>query len=418
MMISKIKNIFWHICKALICSLQLLFLYHVARISMDEYLRALIESEDLQSSLMVPIVVTAMFIALWWYYDRIDDLSFNRFCDTDKPTKLLREPGFLTELVLTVVCASPILARAWLGPLQYSPLPHGGRIAVAFSGSLLLVTAVSLIRITRLNNLWAVQKTLRDGKEKRYGPIKRVIYALIYFIALYALTFVGITIFLPVVESLLKTAYFLLRIPLLVLLILLAVLEVLHDIRRVLERRKFLRRLEKLQEQGVLTYELHGRPYASLFGYSIPFGMIVTHHPRPDSQISSDTTYRVAIANCHRRRFAIVLCENQILQFMYSINIRIFRNMSGGIGMMRAGGVGAAGVRGFTMPAMSWFVSHSFVFPEGDGGRSILLVDPAPHTLLLRGNRQGEFLTLDNGAEIFGYTVYGKNAFLNVMERT
>jgi hypothetical protein len=123
----------------------------------------------------------------------------------------------------------------------------------------------------------------------------------------------------------------------------------------------------------------------------------------------------VAFANCHRRRLTVILCENQIYQFMYSINIRFMRTMRGGLGMM--GMAGVHGVRTFSLPTASWFISHSFDFPEGEGER-ILLVDPAPHILCLRGTRNGEYFPLDNASQLFDYTVYGKNSFVNMLERT
>ena len=152
----------------------------------------------------------------------------------------------------------------------------------------------------------------------------------------------------------------------------------------------------------------------SLFGYYAPFGLTITHRSKFDPKATRDTVYRVAVANCHRRRLTIVLCEEQIYQFMYTVNIRIMRAMRGGLGMMGTGGRLAANT--LAIPGFSWFVSHSFAFPDGDG-EQILLVDPAPHVLCLRGARKGEFIPLDNASEIYGYTVYGKNSFLNLLER-
>ena len=43
-------------------------------------------------------------------------------------------------------------------------------------------------------------------------------------------------------------------------------LDILRYVRRIFERRKFLRRLEKLRDKGELSFEIHGHPYRSLFG--------------------------------------------------------------------------------------------------------------------------------------------------------
>ncbi|MBQ3507771.1 MAG: hypothetical protein IJA91_04400 [Clostridia bacterium] len=420
---TQTKDILWHSAKALLCAVQLFLLDRVAVLGVDALLFELIEIQSMGYALLRLGVDIALFIALWWYYNHIDDYSFNRFCaraeTASSAPKLLRDPGFVTGHILTVLGATPILARALVATLRFTSLRSAEITAISLAASAVFVTVASLLRIHRLNGIWDVQRNLRNKKEKKPSRVKylvgRIIYAAIYFGSLAALVYCGIAIFLPIFGSLFSAMIQLVKIPLLIFLCVLAALEIIRYVRRIFERRKFLRRLEKLRDKGELSFEIHGHPYRSLFGYRNGFGLTITDRPHPDGKKKTETTYRVSVANCHRRRLTVILCENQIYQFMYSVNIRFMMNMRGGLGMM--GMAGVHGVRTFTLPAASWFVSHSFDFPEGESER-ILLVDPAPHVLCLRGSRKGEFFPLDNASEVFGYTVYGKNSFVNMLERT
>jgi hypothetical protein len=416
---TQTKSILWHILKAILCTVQLFLLDRVAVLGVDALLFELVEIQSIGYALLRLGVDVALFVALWWYYDHIDDYSFNRFCEAPAIPVLLHDPGFIVEHSLTVLGATPVLAQALLAALGFTSLRTAESIAISLACGAVFVTVASLIRIRSLNSTWAVQKNLRSKQEKKRSRVTymvgRFIYAAIYFGSLAALVYCGISIFLPIFGSLLSAFLQLIQIPILICLCVLVGLEIIRYIRRIFERRKFLRRLKKLSDQGELSYQIHGHPYRSLFGYRNDFGLTITDVPHPDGKKKTETTYCVAIANCHRRRLTVILCEDQIYQFMYSLNIRFMRTMRGGLGMM--GMMGVHGVRTFTLPAASWFVSHSFTFPEGEGER-ILLVDPAPHVLCLRGTRKGEFHPLDNASKVFGYTVYGKNSFVNMLERT
>ena len=136
--------------------------------------------------------------------------------------------------------------------------------------------------------------------------------------------------------------------------------------------------------------------------------------PHPDSRggrrKSKEITYKVAFANCRYRRGLVILCPNNTYRFVYSLQFRT-------IAQQNWGGLSVASSQIVSMPVASFHTNHSFDFPEGEGKR-ILIVDPAPRMLCMYGYREGELLTLDNDSEIFGYTVYGKNSFVNILERT
>ena len=413
------KAMLWHGGKSLLCVAQLLLLHRVADMGVNALLFELTEVKTLKYALLHLIADVALFIALWWYYDHIDDYSFNRFCEAPITPNLLCDPGFITGCILTVLGATPILAQAVASALGFTSLRPAEITAVSLASAAVFVTVASLLRIHRLSGIWAVQKNLRDPRKQKPSRIKywisRIVYAAIFLGSLAALVYCGISIFLPIIWPLVWALTHLLWIPFLVFLGILVVLDMVRYIRRIFERRKFLRRLTKLRDKGELSFEIHGHPYRSLFGYSTDFGLTIIDRPHPDGKKKTETTYRVAFANCHRRRLTVILCENQIYQFMYSVNIRFMRTMRGGLGMM--GMAGVHGIRTFTLPTASWFVSHSFAFPEGEGER-VLLIDPTPHVLCLRGNRKEELFPLDNASQVFGYTVYGKNSFVNMLERT
>lgn len=415
---KNIPDVLWHGGKALLCIFQLRVLYQVALRAVDDLLFELLEIKTIGYASIPAIVVAISFLALWWYYDHIDDFSFNRFCDSfgngEPPPKLLQNPGFLTEYTLTVLGATPILTISLLAPLSFTALLLWQRMSIAIFVSLLFVASISLYRIHRLGQTWAAQKPLRDPKEKPHRPIGRIIYALIYLGSLALFFYCGISIFMPILGTLFKALFVLLRIPFLILLGFLVFFEIIRYVRRIFERKRFLRRLENLRDQGELSFSIHGHPYLSLFGCFAHFGLTVTHRPKFTSKSATDTVYRVSVANCHRRRLTVVLCDNHIFQFMYTINIRIVRAMRGGLGHMTASGVSTA--RSMALPTFSWFISHTFDFPEGEGER-ILLVDPAPYVLAIHGQRAGELQPLDNASHVYDYTVYGKNSFVNLLER-
>ena len=418
-----VKDTVWHCIKALLCVVQLYLLHGVAMVGISSLLRQLLEEWTLSYALLLLGVDIALFFALWWYYDSIDDHSFDRYCeqyrDCEEPPHLLRAPGFIAEAVVTLLGATPVLASAVSSALSFAPLHPAAISAISLGGAAVFVAAAVLLRIHSLSETWTVQRDLRRQQAKPPSAIKhaikRVVYAVIYFAALYLAVYSGIAVFIPAFGSVVVAMFLLLKIPLLILLVFLAVLEVLRFLRRILDRRKFLRRLERLRDKGELSFTIHGRPYLSLFGYRNGFGLTVTDVPHPDGPKKDETTYCVAVANCHRRRLTVILCENHIYQFMYSVNIRVMRSMRGGMGMMGAAGVTTN--RSFSLPAAAWFSSHGFTFPAGEGEK-VLLVDPTPHVLCLRGGNGSEMYPLDNGSKVFGYTVYGKNSFVNMLERT
>ena len=417
------KDILWHVGKSLLCALQLLVFHAVTGKSVKTlmdflYLELIILEGDVAESLLAflqPLTVAVLFFFLWRYYDTIDDRSFNRFCavykDETKAPNLLREPAYAAGLAVTALCATPILSKSLIPALGYTGMRPAECTAVGIAVSILLVVGLSLLRIRSRAKVWVIQKDLRTGNEQT-KILKRVFYAAVFFAALYLLIYAGYSTLVPTLGSLILGLIRLLWKPILIIGgILFLWLFVIRSIRRMLDRRKFLKKLRRMSERGELSYEIHGSPYLSvIFPERVMFGLTVVDAPHPDGKRRRDITYKVAFANCKYRRGMVILCPNNIFRFVYSINFRA-------IAMQNWGGLSVASARIVSMPVGSFFTNHTFEFPEGEGKR-ILLMDPAPRVLCMHGYREGEYITLDNDSEVFGYTVYGKSSFVNLLERT
>ena len=389
------KDILWHVGKALLCALQLLVLHNVTGKSVKTlmdflYLELIILEGDVAESLLAflqPLTVAVLFFFLWRYYDNIDDRSFNRFCavykDETKAPNLLREPAYAAGLAVTALCATPILSKSLIPALGYTGMRPAECTAVGIAVSILLVVGLSLLRIRSRAKVWVIQKDLRTGNEQT-KILKRVFYAAVFFAALYLLIYAGYSTLVPTLGSLILGLIRLLWKPILIIGgILFLWLFVIRSIRRMLDRRKFLKKLRRMSERGELSYEIHGSPYLSvIFPERVMFGLTVVDAPHPDGKRRRDITYKVAFANCKYRRGMVILCPNNIFRFVYSINFRA-------IAMQNWGGLSVASARIVSMPVGSFFTNHTFEFPEGEGKR-ILLMDPAPRVLCMHGYREGE----------------------------
>ena len=419
---AHVKDIAWHSVKALLCSLQLLALHAVTMTSIGNLMNFLYvdlvvrkgSTADILLSFMHPLMVVILFAVWWRYYDNIDDRSFRRFRDTYKEESeapnLLRDPAYLAGLAVTVACATPVITFSLVPALRNTGLENTLCYAAGVSASLLLTAGISLLRIRRRSKLWYKQRNLPEDTEKtRLGS--RIFYAVLLLVSVLLAIPLGFTILIPFLGSLILGIIRLLWKPILFIGgILFLWLFVIRSIRRIADRRRFLKRLDQLQERGELSYEIHGSPYLSVFWERIVFGITITDLPHQSNKRKTPVTYQVAIANCKYRRGMVILCDDNVFRFVISFNFRT-------IAQHNWGGLSVASSSIVSMPLASFCTNHSFDFPEGEGKR-ILLVDPAPRVLCMYGFREGELITLDNGSEVFGYTVYGKNSFVNLLERT
>ena len=355
-----------------------------------------------------PLFTVIFFFALWHYYDEIDDRSFRQFCQAEETPRLLRDRAYMLAIVLTALTATPILARPFRSFFQHLGLQGGWAPALSLLIALLIAAGGSLIRIKHLNSRWEILKKL-PHPEKTPSLTKRIFYAALFFVSLLLLArFVFLAVFFA---TFVLTVSRVLVIPTLVIAVLLFLwYSVIRPLRNVRARRKFLVRLQKLQAKGALTVSLHGHPYLSILSQRFGFGLTVVDTPHPDSKNRENTTYQVTFVHCRRRRYLIILCEPNIYQFVYSLQFNMITRFS------RMGAVNA-GNQTVPMPGFAKLKSHSFDFPEGEGER-VLLIDPPPIILAIRNENNHNLIEIDNASKVYGYSVYGKNAFINMLERT
>lgn len=409
------KDMLWHSGKALLCALQLWILNGAARASATSLVQYLLQEIIIRDrhapwvALLHPIATGILFVVLWRYYDSIDDYGFNRFCDAPETPKLLDEPAYQMGMALTVLTVTPILASALFPPLKALGLGAVLGMGVSILLALGVALGFSVLRLRNLEYTWTIQKKLRTSRAKTKLP-RTIFYAVIFFVALYLVAATVLSL-LPVGVSLVESAVMILFSSLgAVVLILAVILGIVGLIRSFSSRCKFMKRLAKLQEKGELSYTVHGHPYLSVLFNKLSFGLTITDAPHPDGTRKGDTAYVVGVINTGRRKGTIILCDNQVYRFMYALRMR-------GIGGIRGGGNLIYGAQFVSVPAGAWYTNHGFRFPEGEGER-ILLIDPTPRVLALHGRRADELITLDNASKVFDYTVYGKNSFLNMLERT
>ena len=404
---SQTKDIIRHIFKTLICALQFLILALIVKNNFTSLLQLYEGEADTMATfahLFYPAVTAALFFVLWHYYDTIDDRSFDRVCKAPETPKFLHDPAYVLAIVLTVLTVTPLLTMSFVPLFRYLRFGSGAT-AVSILSALAVAAGGSVLRVSRLNYVWSIQKNLPHSK-KSPSAAWRIFCAAAFFVALFLIIRV-----IDVVAFIFSAILLSFIIPILIIagLFLLWCFVILPAL-NIPARRKFMLRLKQLQDEGKLTAEIHGHPYLSLFFERVPFGLTVTNIPHPEAKVQQETVYKAAFANCKRRRELVVICEHNIYQFMYSLK---FNHVTRHARM----GADKAGVRAVSVPGMSWFTNHSFTFPEGEGER-VLLIDSPPTILAVRDEGHSGLFELDNASRVFGYTVYGKNAFLNVMERT
>lgn len=407
-----VVDFLWHGIKAVLCTVQV---YLCGLAVLAGILKDLWHPEDSSGILVVFLLLAVVsqiivFAAFQIYYDNNDDRAFDRYCAREDAPTLYREPPYILGMVITVTGAT-LMLRPALRLLFYALLPASAGVwaeILAWVVAAAIAFLVPFLHLRRLTYVWGIQKNLRRSTDKRIKPFKRVLLAAVFFVAMFIACRYGPAVVLAV-GSLVPALFLLTKVPMIVIVCLLVLGAVIHFLRHLMDRRRFMKRLEGLRDRGELSFTVHGHPYRSLFWRRVEFSLTVTDYPHPESRRQTPTTYQVAIANCNRRRMMVLLCENQVFQFVYSLKIRALGPV-GAIGMADMGG------KLINIPLASFFISHSFAFPEGEGKR-ILLVDPAPYSLAMRGFREGEVILLDNASELFGYTVFGKNAFLSMLER-
>ena len=389
---------------SLLISIQLLVLDILTRSAIKQMLRQLAVPPSVWTQGLHVAIDVILLVSLWLYYDSINDRGFEDFCQRENVRPLWDIPPHSTELIVTILTATPILCFP-----SYDLFIEGGTLRIVAAllapiAALIITAGGRILILAHLRSTWAAQKELRTGKEKVHTTVSRILYAAIFFLSLGLAVWVGIGMFAP---QIIKVGGLLPKLPFWLIGIILSLLFIegaVHFAVLALARRRFLSRLHQLSNRGRITYSLEGHPYLSILLPFLYVGLTVVHHTKV-SNLEKQTVYRVGIINSKRRKSVLILCQNQVYRLMHKLPGQglIFR--------LRAHG------RAFYKPLYVWFEDHAFDFPEGEGER-ILLVDPFPSVTAVQEGTEDWFLELDNGSHTFGYTVYGLNAFLHVLERS
>ncbi len=389
---------------SLLISIQLLVLDILTRAAVKQMLRQLAVPPSVWTQGLHVAIDVILLISLWLYYDSIDDRGFEDFCQRKDLHPLWDIPSPGAGLTVTILTATPILCF----PL-YDLLTKGGapRIAAALLAPVIALTVTAggrMLILVRLQGTWAEQKALRTGKEKVHTTVSRILYAAVFFLSLGLAVWIGIGIFAP---QIIKIGGLIPKLPLWLIGSILSLLFIegaVHFTVLALARRRFLSRLHQLSNRGQITYSAEGHPYLSILFPCLYVGLTVVHHTKV-SNLEKQTVYRVGIINSKKRKSVLILCQNQVYRLMHKLPGQglIFRPRARG--------------RAFYKPLYVWFEDHAFDFPAGEGER-ILLADPVPSVTAVQDGSEDWFLELDNGSHTFGYTVYGLNAFLHILERS
>lgn len=389
---------------SLLIGAQLLLLDIVTRLAVREMLRGLAIPPSWWTRAIRIAVDMILLVCLWLYYDSIDDRGFADFCQSNNDRPLWDMPAHGTGLTVATVGIAPLLSFPVYDLLAGFSLP---RVPAALLAS---VTAVGftvggrVLILMRLRNIWVIQKELRTGKEKRHHPVSRILYALVFCISLGLAVWVVIGV---AGDQVIKIGGVLMDVPLKALagLVIVVLFGWMIDLLfRIGSRRRFLARLGKLSREGSITFAVEGHPYLSLLSSHIYAGLTVIHRTKCGN-LNRQTVYCVGLVNGKSRRNILILCQNQVYRFLHRLPNQPLIRRLGTEGMM------------FYRPMYSWYESHAFDFPEGQGTR-ILLLDPFPAVLAMEDQVADWFYDLDIGSHAFGYTVHSRNSFLHALERS
>lgn len=171
------------------------------------------------------------------------------------------------------------------------------------------------------------------------------------------------------------------------------------------KRLKLLRRLKKLQKDGVAEVKYDGCKFVSVFFPSLEFNIQVTRKCDGNQ------------FNCH------VVCGGKIGAPMYFREDQFlvehgFRLAGGGL-LSKGGAFGAAvdvtslgGMENPTNMIFGYKKGYDMAFPEGKG-KKIIIINPSPSKVFyMHGDLS---LPVDNGMRVFDYSIYTASAFINMV---
>lgn len=445
----KIKESFikygWQCVKAVICFIQLFVCQALTELGMGAVVG------DWYPIHVVLLAVNALvcIMVLYHFYDEIDDWSFlalkqekkalkgqktatpdpefadmealygdavpqGREGDDVQPTHLMKKPGWIAAYLVGIVVFGYMMGRYLVPILSITGMPAALYVPLGYILGGLLFAGLRLWRVCALNNTWRIQIDLVKPGQKKYASlIKRILQCVFMHVAMAMICYYAGGVYVVVVLGVFlfnTVANFAKEFPAAAVAITVALLTLLlwGKIRLLSRWGKFMKKLKKAKKKGEIDYTVEGNVYLAALFPKLYAGLVVTDKERYKGD---PVTYCVGICNVKSRREAVILCDEYRAQIRHSFNLRL-----GGRALAIA--ASAENTDGRTGHALfQWHTTVGLEFPEGEGER-ILLVDPAPTKLYLRDGQTERLQELDNGSRAYDYTVYTKNAFFNIIERT
>lgn len=435
----------WQPVKTLLCFLQL----YVCQTLTLRGMNGVIGTWQLIHVVLLAVNALVCIMVLYHFYDEIDDWSFlaleqekkalkgqktatldpefadmeaiygdavpqGREGDDVQPTHLMKKPSWMAAYLVGTVAFGYMMGQYLAPILSMTGMPRILYVILGYLLGGLMFAGLRLWRVCVLNKTWRIQIDLVKPGQKKYASLfKRVLQCAFMAIALGFVCYYGSGIYIFVVafaalfNIVINFAREFPAATVMIVLVLTALL-LIGKIRLLNRWRKFFKRLKVAKKKGEITYEIQGNPYLSALFPKIYAGIKITDLQRYKGDA---VTYLVAICNVKSRREAVVLCDEYRAQIRHQINLRL-----GGRALaIAASAENTDGGTGHSL--FQWYTTVGLEFPEGEGER-ILLVDPAPTKLYLRAGQTERLQELDNGSRVYDYTVYTKNAFFNVIDRT
>lgn len=387
---------FWQPLKALICVAWLCPVYFIAVRGVE--------------GIWAPVTVLAAMIALWAFMDGIDDHGFIALCHEDEPRRhFLRRKEWLISLAVSAGGCGALVGLSVVYVLTNLKLTHPWVTPLCLSGGVLLAFGLRTLMMHLLFRRWKAQAQFYSERVKYPALRTRIIQTVVFGVSLILASLLGLSNILGGIYTLTFGALMLIKEFLWPIAVLIALLLIVHIIRLLVSRKKFLKRLKKMQAKGEIRYDYMGHPYLSVFFRRVYFGLIITDYTDGTGTDKKPKVYRAVMVGTGKRR-TVIACEHDTYQFKHEIRLRM---------ALRAAAM--SGGQGTSIVLHTWYTTHGVAYPGDDDAEAekIMIFDPVPYGIFARRDHKADDLVpLDNGSKIYGYTIWAKNSFANFLERT
>ncbi len=408
-----IIDVFWQPLKAVICAIQLYIILHNTMKAQADFMDSFEVLPWIVVEIFTPLTIFIAMFALWKFYDGIDDAAFVSLCmEEGESTPFLKRLSWLIALLISAVaCGIPVGLSLWR-VMMFTGISASLGYPLCILGGILLTLGIRALMIHLLFKKWMEQSVYFRDPAQYPSLRKRIFQAILFAIGLICASLIGVaTLFWGAYSVLYGVAMlvieFLWPIVAVILLIIL-----IHVIRLLSSRRKFLKRLKKMQAKGEIHYDYMGHPYLSVLSRRVYFGLVITDYTNGVGENKKPKTYRIVVVGTWKRRL-VIACDHNTYQFKHEIRLRM---------NIRTAAIAASSDAPATGVALAtWYSTYGFAFPGDDDteGEPVVIFDPVPYAIFVRpDDGRNDLRSIDNSSKVYGYTVWAKNSFANFLERT